>query len=154
MPQIEFIARAVIVRDGNILLARHIYPFLPGGHIEFGESAKDALKRELLEELGIEAKVGEFLAILEYSFSDDDGLDHSEINILFLVDGDFPKSQIYSRESHIKFFWHPINDLSVINLKPSDLKRMIPEIMIIGDRGIWRSDMNNEVRKRFLLSKE
>jgi mutator protein MutT len=60
----EAIVAGVIVRDGKILLChrspdRRWYPNvwdLPGGHIEPGESPPDALKRELLEELGIAAQ--------------------------------------------------------------------------------------------------
>lgn len=42
--------------EKKVLLAQAIgekNTFLPGGHIEFGESAKDALVREIEEELGL-----------------------------------------------------------------------------------------------------
>lgn len=56
---------AVIVRDGQILCARRgpegtlggMWEF-PGGKIESGEKARDALVREIREELGCEIKVG------------------------------------------------------------------------------------------------
>ncbi len=55
------IVAAVLVRDGEVLLChrspdRDWYPNvwdLPGGHIEEGETPRDALIRELQEELGI-----------------------------------------------------------------------------------------------------
>ena len=46
MSSIEFIARAVFRKDGEILLAHKIgesNTFLPGGHIELEEYAKEAL---------------------------------------------------------------------------------------------------------------
>lgn len=41
------------------------YWLLPGGGIEFGESAEDALKRELKEELSLEMKSASFLLLNE-----------------------------------------------------------------------------------------
>ena len=34
---------------------------LPGGKVDFGESDRDALKRELFEELGVNARIGTFV---------------------------------------------------------------------------------------------
>ena len=55
------VVAAALVRDGRVLLChrsprRAWYPDvwdLPGGHVEPGESAYDALARELREELGV-----------------------------------------------------------------------------------------------------
>ena len=56
---------AVCIRDGKVLLARHTYGggkgklIIPGGYLEMGETPEDAVKREFLEETGIEiAPVG------------------------------------------------------------------------------------------------
>jgi 8-oxo-dGTP diphosphatase len=54
------VAAAVILRDGEVLLARrgagvhleHYWEF-PGGKVEEGESPQEALRRELMEELGV-----------------------------------------------------------------------------------------------------
>lgn len=51
----EIIARAVIRRDGQLLLVRQrtkSWSFLPGGHVEPGERVEVALVREIAEELG------------------------------------------------------------------------------------------------------
>ncbi len=64
-PALRFVAAALIVRGGQILIGqrRPDQPMalqweFPGGKIEPGESAEEALTRELAEELGIQASVG------------------------------------------------------------------------------------------------
>ena len=53
-------AYGLVIQDGKILLIKKVGgPYdgkldLPGGTIEFGERPEDALKRELMEEVGIE----------------------------------------------------------------------------------------------------
>jgi 8-oxo-dGTP diphosphatase len=57
----EAIVAGAMIQDGRILLChrspdRRWYPDvwdLPGGHVELGETPPEALKRELLEELGV-----------------------------------------------------------------------------------------------------
>ena len=57
---------AALVRDGRLLAARRTRPAhlaglweLPGGKVEAGESDEQALVRELREELGVDAVVGD-----------------------------------------------------------------------------------------------
>jgi 8-oxo-dGTP diphosphatase len=64
-PALRFVAAALIVRDREVLIGQRrldqpmasLWEF-PGGKIEPGESAQEALVRELCEELGIRAEVG------------------------------------------------------------------------------------------------
>jgi ADP-ribose pyrophosphatase YjhB (NUDIX family) len=59
--------RAVIVHHGKILVVKHSHDHsfyaLPGGHVEWAEDIKDSLKREIIEELGIEPKIGRLLFV-------------------------------------------------------------------------------------------
>jgi len=77
--KIEVLVRAIIQKKGKILICKKIgkdyrgknYYFFPGGHLDFGESAKEALKRELMEELGLKIKKSSFIGISEHLFVED-----------------------------------------------------------------------------------
>ncbi len=66
---------AVIVReDGRLFLARRgplsrnergLWEF-PGGSVEFGETLAAALKREMMEEFGVEIEVGTLLDVVDH----------------------------------------------------------------------------------------
>ena len=61
-------AYAVVERRGKILLTHwrrgHLHGWtLPGGGIESGEDPRDAVVREVLEETGLEARVGKLLGV-------------------------------------------------------------------------------------------
>ena len=69
------VVAALIVKDGAILICQRTrhqpMPLkweFPGGKIEEGEQPRDALRRELDEELGIEAKVGEEVARIRHEY--------------------------------------------------------------------------------------
>jgi 8-oxo-dGTP diphosphatase len=62
----------LLVEHGTILLVNHVgirdgdWWAPPGGGLEFGESIQDALKREFLEECGLEVVVEEFCFVCEH----------------------------------------------------------------------------------------
>ncbi len=69
------VVAALIFRDGRVLVCqrtRHqTMPLkweFPGGKIEEGEQPRDALRRELDEELGIEARIGEEVARIRHDY--------------------------------------------------------------------------------------
>jgi 8-oxo-dGTP diphosphatase len=69
------VAAALIVRDGEVLVGQRrpdqpmalLWEF-PGGKIEPGESAPEALKRELSEELGIDATIGRQITRIRHNY--------------------------------------------------------------------------------------
>ncbi|WP_295338636.1 NUDIX hydrolase [Subdoligranulum variabile] len=81
---------AVILNEGKILAMhdeRSPYFYLPGGRVKMGETAEDAVIREVSEELNITGKIIRPLWLNQGFFIEDvDGLQYHEICIYFLVD--------------------------------------------------------------------
>lgn len=72
----KHVVAALIFKDDKVLVCqrtRHqTMPLkweFPGGKIEEGEQPRDALRRELEEELGIHAEIGQEVARLRYEYS-------------------------------------------------------------------------------------
>jgi 8-oxo-dGTP diphosphatase len=74
-PALRFVAAALIVRDGEVLIGQRradqpmasMWEF-PGGKIEPGESPQQALARELSEELGIRASIGQAVTRIRHNY--------------------------------------------------------------------------------------
>jgi 8-oxo-dGTP diphosphatase len=118
----EIIARAVVRRDGEILLVRlrgESWSFLPGGHVEDGERVESALVREIAEELGADAEITRFVGVVEHGYVDD-GVAHHELNLVFEVALD--DTEAVSREDHIEFHWLPLDRLADTDVRPGSLK--------------------------------
>jgi 8-oxo-dGTP diphosphatase len=71
------IVAGIIQRDSKVLICQRpdykVQPLrweFPGGKLEPGESEQEALRRELCEELGIEADVGREVARLRHSYQE------------------------------------------------------------------------------------
>jgi len=128
MPSIEFIARAVIRRGDQILLAHGISEsntFLPGGHVEPGEYAEDALRRELSEELGLNSVIGDFVGVLEHKFTDRHGVRYEEVNLIF--EASIETRDVASVEGHLEFIWAKPGEFKARKLLPSSLPSLLVE---------------------------
>ncbi|MDM5427964.1 NUDIX domain-containing protein [Bacillus mycoides] len=106
------IVRAIMIQDEKLLVAEYIghHYFLPGGHVEIGESAENALIRELREELGVTCSIKQFLGVIENQWQAKETL-HHEINHIFEIDSNELKSDFtpISKESHLAFHWIDFN---------------------------------------------
>ena len=124
---IETIARGVCVKDGKVLLCLpkdRSYSYLPGGHIEFGETGREALVREMKEETGLDATAGELLGVVESSFVQKSER-HCEINLIYEMkireQGTGNTEQVKSCEDWICFDWVDCDKLDSANLLPNEM---------------------------------
>ena len=121
---IETIARGVCVRDGKLLVCRAKGAkscYLPGGHIEFGETGRQALEREMKEETGLRATAGDFLGVVENAF-EQHGKPHAEINLVYAMALD--TDAVASCEDWISFEWVSLAELAAANLLPAEFQRL------------------------------
>ena len=117
----ELVARAVVLRDGAVLLVQKRaagYWFFPGGHVEVGESPEAAVVRELREELDVSATITERWGELENRW---DG--HHEINHVFAVRID--AADPVSQEPHLAVGWHRLEDLADTDVRPRQLADLV-----------------------------
>ena len=121
----EICARAIIQNNGNILVCYEKgkgYYFTPGGHIEFGESAKEALFRELKEELNISIKKYSFMGAVENVFIQDNE-HHHELDLVFNVEAENVSDK--SEEDHIDFLFMDIKRFSQEKILPIALHKVL-----------------------------
>jgi len=147
---IHVLSRGVIIDQDHILLCKTLdlpisFYFLPGGHVEHGESVETSLLRELMEETGAHCKIKRFLGCLEYGFEADHSSichDH-EYNFIFEAQSDALKSnhKIPQLEAHIELLWMPLNQLSEIDFRAEPLRDLIPKWLESHTNNSFRSVM-------------
>ncbi len=119
-PALRFVAAALIVRGGEILICqrRPDQPMglqweFPGGKIEAGESAEQALARELREELGIEAQIGPRVTHIRHNYRNGGAVD-----LQFFSVRDFAgelENRIFAQ-----VLWAKLEDLPEYDFLPAD----------------------------------
>jgi inorganic pyrophosphatase len=147
----------VILHEGRVLLqsAEDIdFWVLPGGRGELGESAQEAVVREMFEELGEVAEVRRLLWVLENFFDYQEKSWH-EISFFFLLSLP-PGSPVYSRvefegyepviEAKLVFRWFSLDALNSITLYPVFLRKALHDLPETTQYVVFRENAEPEMR--------
>jgi len=126
--QIHPIVRGVIKQGDHIILCRvkdQNWYFLPGGHLENGETSKECLLRELQEEIGDHYyKITNFLGLIDNCFRLDENISQQEINMVYEVEM-FETVEIESQEDGLEFIKVHKDDIKDYRILPKTLKDLI-----------------------------
>lgn len=125
-----------LFRDGNRILVSEAYDSSKqdyycrplGGAIEFGENSRDAMLREIREEISVEVKNLKFVGVLESIFRYEGALGHE---IVFVYDAEFADEKLYRKgeidgyeagiDARFTARWYSLEEMSEKNL------RLVPE---------------------------
>ena len=134
----EIIARAILVRDGALLVNKSTNKFinqeyfaLPGGHVDPGESCTFALHREIYEELQAEIDVLDLCFVSEsiYAGRKKDDTARHELVLYYHCEltSDLQENagRIESPEGSKNFQWLPHEELLEATLLPDSVKQFL-----------------------------
>jgi len=96
----------------KLIYISHKFEF-PGGKIEIGETKKEALSRELIEELGITPKIADLFLTVDYEYPDFKLIMHS-----FLCHSENQQLQL---NEHIDKKWLTIKQLTQLDWAAADI---------------------------------
>jgi 8-oxo-dGTP diphosphatase len=132
-------AKALIIRDSKLLtIAKRdkqgMWYLLPGGGQKHGETLKQTLQRECLEEIGTTVEIGKLLFVREFiaknhlEIADDWTKNYHAIDFIFncyVPEEYVVKNGILPDEGQEQVEWLPIASLSKYRLYPSPLKELL-----------------------------
>lgn len=102
------------IRDGSV------YYVFPGGGVEDGETPEEATKREALEELGVEVKINECIAKLEFNGTQYFFLSEIIKGTFGTGEGEEFTNKNRNRGTYFPI-WIEIEKLSTIDVKPKEV---------------------------------
>ncbi len=136
-------------RDGHVLVHRAVHETFwtfPGGRAEVGETSEETLKREMVEELGVEVKVGRLLWAVENFFRYEDR-DWHELGFYYLMElpESFPfhSTDIVHRivDTHeLEFKWVKAtrDSLKALDIPPYFIADEIEDLPMSPKHVVWR----------------
>lgn len=133
-------AGAVVIDRGHLLLHRlegDAFWALPGGRVNAGEQACDALEREFLEELGLPVQCKELLCVGE-NFFEYEREPHHEVGLYFSValPPDAPVNdksathQGVEGNRRLEFRWFSLASLRELDFRPAALRDSLSKALL------------------------
>ncbi|MGG5460665.1 NUDIX hydrolase [Clostridium sp. B9] len=117
--------KLLIMRDG-----KNSHYYLPGGRVKMNENSKEAITREIKEELGIHCKINHLLYVDENFFIEDGSkVKFHELGFYYLIDIDtslLPKGESFELKDtdgiiH-SFTWKDLSEIKDLYIYPLFLK--------------------------------
>jgi 8-oxo-dGTP diphosphatase len=155
MKPVRVSTKAIIIENGNILLLKHEDQYgewycLPGGGQENGETLKEALIRECMEEIGATIEVKDILFIRDYiaknhEFKDEaESLNTHQIEIMFECSTNenyIPFIGLKPDSTQKEVLWIELKSLSEIRFYPKEMISYL-ENNIDSKEKIYLGDIN------------
>ena len=135
-PDQVVVAVGALVRDGRVLLvhrspSRRWYPAvwdLPGGHVEQGESCREALVRKLDEELGVQVVEDDCKAVSTLRLTAGDGAGELELSIWSVRQWlSTPVNRCL--DEHDRLAWCSADDLAALTLAHDDYRHHLGSLL-------------------------
>ncbi len=132
---------AIAVHDGRLLVEhnlKHKFCFVPGGRVEYGETAVVALTRELREEVGEDVQVGRLVLTTDNLF-EFEGRRYQEIALYFHVDFASDsgilgrQGKFEANEVGVVFEWILLSEVETANLFPTFLRVRVNAVSQVPD---------------------
>jgi len=145
-------AKAIVVQHDRILLIKHVdengsWYGLPGGGQEHGETLEEAVRRECLEEVGVQVRIGRLLFVRDYigkhhEFAEEDRNAH-QVEVMFdceLSDGAEATLGSAPDPTQVGIAWFHLQDLPRLRLYPKVLALLLTDGL--PDDGAYLGDVN------------
>ena len=121
-PRARAVVAALILRDKQVFICQRkagtamgLQWEFPGGKIEPGETPEQALRRELEEELGIDAKIGPYIAEVQHNYRNGGSI-HLRFFAVHRFEGEI-QNRIFEN-----IRWAELRDLPAFNFLAADRK--------------------------------
>ncbi len=137
-------------REGHVLVHRAVHESFwtfPGGRAEIGETSEETLRREMMEELGVDVAVGRLLWSVE-NFFHYEQLDWHELGLYYLMDipAEFPFDpkrivhRIEDGDNELEFKWVRATReaLVALDIPPYFIAEEIENLPLTSRHLVWR----------------